>query len=187
MPMRSTSVPRNLRLMYLHAWQSLVFNQALTERVRRHGYAPCVGDLVWLDANAGTARQLTADDIAAKSHTLSDVLLPVIGHATLLPGNDIADVYHTAIGNDKLDMKSFQANFNAAYDLTGVYRSIVARPAHFEWRIARYSDASVPLIRTPFHPTDAPLGDDPAGTHRALLFSASICSRRPTPQCCIAS
>jgi tRNA pseudouridine13 synthase len=165
------SVPRNLRLMYLHAWQSLVFNQALTERVRRHGYAPCAGDLVWLDAAAGTARHLTADDIAANTHTLSDILLPVIGHATLLPANDIADVYRTAIGNDRLDMSSFEANFHAAYDLAGVYRTVVARPAHFEWRIARYSDASVPLIRTPFHPADAPLGDDPAGAHRALVLS----------------
>jgi tRNA pseudouridine13 synthase len=162
-------VPRTLRLMYLHAWQSLVFNQALTERVRRHGRVACVGDLV-LDA-AGTARPLTDADIAAKTHTLSDIVLPVVGHATILPGNDVADVYQTAIGNDKLDMSSFEANFHAAYDLAGVYRNIVARPAHFEWRIARYSDASVPLIRTPFHPADAPLGDDANGTHRALVLS----------------
>ena len=41
-------IPRQLRSMYLHAFQSLVFNHAASERVRLYGCERAVaGDLVW--------------------------------------------------------------------------------------------------------------------------------------------
>ncbi|KAJ3160156.1 hypothetical protein HDU86_000992 [Geranomyces michiganensis] len=40
------SIPRNLRTMYLHSYQSLVWNHMVSERLKLYGYAPVVGDLV---------------------------------------------------------------------------------------------------------------------------------------------
>jgi tRNA pseudouridine13 synthase len=164
-------VPRNLRLMYLHAWQSHTFNAALSERMQRFGSAVVPGDLVWVDAAQQTVREVTAHDAASGGLTLRDVVLPVIGHSTVLPGHAVADVYAAALGASRLDKSSFQ---HAIFDLPGVYRSVVARPLDFAYRIARYADAQLPLIRTPFLAPDAPLGDDAGGAHRALVLEFQL-------------
>ena len=46
-------IPRRLVMLYCHAWQSYVFNIALSERVSRHGTEPIEGDLVWDDEKLG--------------------------------------------------------------------------------------------------------------------------------------
>lgn len=49
-------IPRNLRLMYVHAYQSYVWNAIVSERIRIHGVDKAVpGDLVFEEEPAGKA------------------------------------------------------------------------------------------------------------------------------------
>ena len=40
-------IPRNTRLMYVHSYQSFVWNKVASWRIQELGLTPVVGDLVW--------------------------------------------------------------------------------------------------------------------------------------------
>ena len=59
-------IPRNLKIMYTHAYQSLVWNMAATERWRLYGSQVVEGDLVLVkDHGDGTKEEPVADKVDA--------------------------------------------------------------------------------------------------------------------------
>ncbi|ORZ32654.1 pseudouridine synthase [Catenaria anguillulae PL171] len=108
--------------MYVHAMQSVVWNLAVSERVRRFGMVPVVGDLIFKETAAfGTSQDeqgehkavdddkqkeedeptkdlpevlaLTEDMIASGKYTISDVILPCPGFLAKYPENEMRQVY----------------------------------------------------------------------------------------------
>lgn len=43
------AVPRNTRLLYIHSYQSLVWNEVVSKRIKQFGLLPIVGDLVLIE------------------------------------------------------------------------------------------------------------------------------------------
>ncbi|RHY96450.1 hypothetical protein DYB37_002259 [Aphanomyces astaci] len=74
----------NVTFLYLHAYQSVLFNFMATYRVRTYGAAVVRGDLV-LDATTGAVRVVgDRPDVEA----LTDVVLPLVGTKVQFPAND---------------------------------------------------------------------------------------------------
>ncbi|KAF9427759.1 multisubstrate pseudouridine synthase 7 [Podila epigama] len=156
------SIPRNLRLMYVHAYQSYVWNHMVTERVRLYGCDKAVvGDLVAEDRDALEksvvdedgekgpnfirAKMLTAEDV--DQYTIFDVVLPVPGYDVIYPGHEVASKYKEWMAKDGLDPHQMRRS-QKEYSLPGSYRCIMSKPENVEWEILRYDEAESPLPLT---------------------------------------
>lgn len=60
-------IPRNIRLMYVHAYQSLVWNHVVSRRIREFGTNVIVGDLVYDDEDCKENDEIT-DDCALRDN-----------------------------------------------------------------------------------------------------------------------
>lgn len=125
------SLPRPTRLLYLHAYQSYVWNTVATERVRIGPLVPIAGDLVLLGAE--TAHILRDDaDIRARGSTFADVVLPLPGHSVVYPANWLVDVYTRTMAEAGLSLQSFERKISD-FSLPGGYRAIIQKPGALEW------------------------------------------------------
>ncbi len=87
-----------MRLMYLHAYQSFIWNSVVSKRIELFGLQPCIGDLVQArksrqqkvtdkkEANENdSVSYVTEENI--HSFSIEDVVLPLPGHSVLYPKN----------------------------------------------------------------------------------------------------
>ncbi|KAI9887088.1 MAG: hypothetical protein M1823_001078 [Watsoniomyces obsoletus] len=123
-------IPRNLRLMYIHAYQSLIWNIVAGERWKRFGDAVIEGDLVLIDRKSAEsskgekstendeavganpsytgqdndyqrARPLTKAEAESGDFTIFDIVLPTPGFDIVYPNNDLKSVYETVMASDR--------------------------------------------------------------------------------------
>ena len=168
-----TSIPRTLRMMYVHAYQSYLFNHAASHRVETYGLNAAVeGDLVFVDPTSivgielgsdndddddGAAappvrvRYVTAEEAAAGSVPIDEVVLPLPAAGVLYPRHATADVYTRLAAADGVNLSGGQHNIRefSLSGFTGGYRHVVHHPKDLSWRLLRYDDPDADLTRTP--------------------------------------
>ncbi|KAK1765748.1 pseudouridine synthase [Phialemonium atrogriseum] len=171
------SVTRGMRQMYIHAYQSYVWNFVATRRWSMYGTRVIEGDLILLDTQTpqdmnmddgefrdpsadwenfyAQVRPLTAQDIAEGKYTIFDIVLPTPGFDVIYPNNDIGEYYKTFMEReengtlDPYNMRRRQKEFS----LSGSYRPLVGRFLQKpEYIIRAYSDDNDQM-----HPTDIDL------------------------------
>ncbi|KAF9951330.1 multisubstrate pseudouridine synthase 7, partial [Mortierella alpina] len=192
------NVPRNLRLMYVHAYQSFIWNHMVTERIRLYGSEkPVVGDLVALDkaeleisdeaADEDTkgsgatssrgdfvrAKVLTAEDV--DQYTIYDVILPLPGFDVIYPTHEIGAKYKELMAKDGLNPDDMRRG-NKDYSLSGSYRTILSRPENVEWEIVQYDEVNIPLTLTDFERMEGKAKAEPVkgGKYLALILNLTL-------------
>ncbi|GBC02793.1 hypothetical protein RclHR1_04820011 [Rhizophagus clarus] len=191
------TIPRNLRLMYVHAYQSYIWNHIVSERIRIHGCdAPVVGDLVIKDedsiADIGN-EDLVDDNFTVNSddkkeikvkvlseedlndYSIFDVVLPLPGYSVIYPNNDIFEKYKELMWKDHLDPREMRRNVKD-FSLSGSYRKIMGKPSDLSWKIFKYDDQDISLSLTDLDLLDGKSDPEslPDGKNTALRVNLSL-------------
>lgn len=165
-------IPRNLRLIYVHAYQSYVWNLVASKRIELFGLEVQEGDLVMVEEKhqeskivtevvdgqafvedvAGTqtdkVRPLTKEDIASGKYTIYDIVLPSPGYDVVYPTNpQLMEVYETAMAKDGLDPHHMGRRVKE-FSLAGSYRPLMGKPTELAYQIVKYKEDTDALIHT---------------------------------------
>ncbi|KAF3926792.1 hypothetical protein ABW20_dc0100022 [Dactylellina cionopaga] len=164
-------IPRNLRLMFVHAYQSYIWNTIASERLKRYGTTIRAGDLVVVSAEEASAskpivdpdeedigieadgeqfvraRPVTEEDITSGQYTIYDIVIPSPGWDVVYPQNDLRDLYAEVMGRDGLDPFNMVRNQKEA-SMSGHYRRLLYKPEKVEWEIKHYDGFLDQLVET---------------------------------------
>lgn len=147
-----THITRGMRSMYMHAYQSYVWNHAVSKRWEEYGSTVIEGDLVIAEAEITPlvggqdqdgddiinvveddeeapvrARPLSAEEAASGKYTIFDIVLPTPGHTVIYPSNNIGKFYEEFMGleeNGSLDPHKMQ-RMRREFSLPGTYRKFM--------------------------------------------------------------
>ncbi|XP_052029015.1 pseudouridylate synthase 7 homolog isoform X1 [Apodemus sylvaticus] len=135
-------IPRNNRLMYIHSYQSYVWNNMVSRRIEEYGLRPVPGDLVLKGA---TATYIEEDDVS--NYSIHDVVMPLPGFDVIYPKHKISEAYREMLAADNLDIDNMRHTIRD-YSLSGAYRKIIIRPQSVSWEVVAYDDPKIPLFNT---------------------------------------
>ncbi|KAK6465006.1 pseudouridine synthase [Scheffersomyces coipomensis] len=163
-----TAIPKNLRIMYGHAYQSYVWNKVASKRIELFGLELQEGDLVFDDAAAvkpeedeeddfeedvlvnkdEKVKPLSKEDIESGKYTIYDVILPTPGYKIVYPSNkQLEQVYIDTMAQDGLDPFKMARKVKD-FSLTGSYRNLMSKPQDLSYDIVEYYEEGKPLVRT---------------------------------------
>ncbi|XP_053572532.1 pseudouridylate synthase 7 homolog [Bombina bombina] len=135
-------IPRNNRLMYIHSYQSYIWNNIVSKRIEEYGLKVVPGDLVLKGATA-----VVVEEADVASYTINDVVMPLPGFDVIYPKHKIAQAYEEMLAADNLDIKNMRHRIRD-YSLAGAYRKIVIQPQDVTWEVIAYDDTKIPLVET---------------------------------------
>ena len=156
---------RNTQLLYLHAYQAMLWNKAVSQRLEKFGFEILNGDLVLpysdieIKGTEETSKReikesklVVVSDENRNEFTLLDVVMPIPGYKVSYPDNEeLAKIYNDLLAEDGLD-DGFESLKNSVdlYSLPGDYRRIVEMPNNMSWKFVRYNDANKDLLVSDF-------------------------------------
>lgn len=181
------SIPRNMRLLYLHSFQSIIWNKMVSRRIKEFGLKPTVGDLVFAsdkvpeldESNDGPVHPevkiLSENDL--KSYTIYDIVMPLPGFDVVYPENEIKTWYAEMLQSYNLSLAMPQQKVKT-YNLSGAYRKILNQVNDFSYKILRYNDPHATLIRSDIEELEGYTepDQDPTGTYKGIVVEFSLTS-----------
>ncbi|CEP03890.1 unnamed protein product (mitochondrion) [Plasmodiophora brassicae] len=142
------SLPRNMRLLYVHAFQSAIWNRLATFRLKElDSTRPVVGDLVLDRSDPRERSVIVLDADSVERYTIEDVVLPLPGYDIKLPGNAVGQHCMDLLAEHNLSLEKWKHRVKD-FSACGAYRHVVVKPTDMNWDVVRYDDKTAPLLLT---------------------------------------
>ncbi|KAI6181477.1 TRUD domain-containing protein [Aphelenchoides besseyi] len=139
------SISRSSRCLYVHAYQSLIFNKVASHRAQKYGTRILDGDL-FADANGELLDEPTGN--------INDVILPLPSFPFRAPANELADLYHQLLEADEIKLETFGL-LKSEFGLAPTYRRFIERPRDVSWELVDYANNDTTLqTYAPFSQVD---------------------------------
>lgn len=143
------AIPFNLRTMYIHAVQSLIWNRSVSFRIGKMSPDKVlIGDLVDIGKGPENVHIVSENDVASNKFTIEDVVVPMMGKKSKLPTNELGKIIPQLLKEVGLKKELFEDNKCRSLIVNGDYRNIVCHPTDVEYRIEEYYDPLQPLLQT---------------------------------------
>ncbi|KFQ64334.1 Pseudouridylate synthase 7 homolog-like, partial [Phaethon lepturus] len=124
------NIPHSMRIFYVHAYCSKIWNEAASYRLRIYGSKVVEGDLVLSEENGESVslndkvHVVTAAEESASKYSINQVVLPMVGHSIQYPSNKVGQWYHERLSKDELQMCKFRVS-PLQLNIPGCYRLIL--------------------------------------------------------------
>ncbi|KAM4900896.1 pseudouridylate synthase PUS7L [Sylvia borin] len=124
------NIPHSLRIFYVHAYCSKIWNEAASYRLKTYGSKVVEGDLVCLEENGESislndkVHVVTASEESANKYSIYQVVLPMVGHSVKYPSNKVGQWYHERLSKDELELCKFRVS-PLQLNIPGCYRLIL--------------------------------------------------------------
>jgi len=158
------SIAKNMRSMFLHAYQSYLWNKVASHRIETGGSTEVrAGDLVLIEdkpkgkGGGGTSglrgksvKLLEEEDVQEGKYNITDVVLPLAGNRIRYPGGSAGELFDELMKKDGIDKACFgrMAALDREISLGGDYRKLVCKPSDVTWESLEYKDPVQPLLQT---------------------------------------
>ncbi|XP_007936114.1 pseudouridylate synthase 7 homolog-like protein [Orycteropus afer afer] len=143
------SFPHSMRIFYVHAYSSKIWNEAVSYRLATYGSRVVEGDLVHLDGDVDNehfsnskVHLVTEEEESANTYAMHQVVLPVLGYNIQYPTNKVGQWYHEVLSRDGLQACRFKVpalKLNAP----GCYRQILKYPHNLSYQLIEEHDIDV--------------------------------------------
>ncbi|NXI40413.1 PUS7L protein, partial [Galbula dea] len=118
------SIPHSMRIFYVHAYCSKIWNEAASYRLKIYGSKVVEGDLVFSEENDDKVRVVTAPEESANKYSINQVVLPMVGHSIKYPSNKVGQWYQERLSKDELQMCKFRVS-PLQLNIPGCYRPLL--------------------------------------------------------------
>ncbi|XP_008493973.2 pseudouridylate synthase 7 homolog-like protein [Calypte anna] len=124
------SIPHSMRIFYVHAYCSKIWNEAASYRLKIYGSKVVEGDLIFSEESdesvslSDKVHVVTAAEESANKYSISQVVLPMVGHSIKYPSNKVGHWYHERLSKDELQICKFRVS-PLQLNIPGCYRPIL--------------------------------------------------------------